>query len=109
MGRRASGERESYWRGMLARQKRSGLSVAAFCRREQISPPSFYQWRRRLANGPRSESAPQFVPVSIQPPAGADFEIRLPSGVSVVAPSGFEQAALRRLLQVVAELERGDA
>ena len=109
MGRRASSERESYWQGVVARQKRSGLSIAAFCRKEQISAPSFYQWRRRLTNGSGSEPAPQFVPVAITPPARTDFEIRLPGGVSVVAPGGFEEASLRRLLKVVAELDRDDA
>ena len=109
MGRRSSGDRESYWQGVVARQKRSGLSIAAFCREEQISPPSFYQWRRRLTNGSGSEPAPQFVPVAIQPPPRADFEIRLPGGVSVMAPVGFEEASLRRLLKVVTELDRDDA
>jgi hypothetical protein len=47
--------------------------------------------------------------VALTPPARANFEIRLPGGVSVLAPGGFEEASLRRLLKVVAELERGDA
>jgi len=38
MGRRPSEERRRYWRDVLARQRRSGLPVAAFCRRQKVSP-----------------------------------------------------------------------
>jgi transposase-like protein len=36
------------WRELVARQAQSGLSVAAFCQRESISPCSLYSWRKRL-------------------------------------------------------------
>ena len=109
MGRRASSERETYWRSVISQQKRSGLSIAAFCRKAGISERSFYSWRRRLVAQSGQAPAPQFVPISISPAAQADFEIRLPGGVSVVASSGFDESSLRRLLQVVAGLERDDA
>jgi transposase-like protein len=38
------------WRERLDRFSRSGLSIAEFCRRHQLSPPSFYLWRKRLAH-----------------------------------------------------------
>lgn len=41
-------ERESFWRGVLVRHAASGLSVTAFCRREKLSQPSFYSWRRTI-------------------------------------------------------------
>jgi len=47
--RRRDAERESFWRGALARHAASGRSVAAFCRREKLSQPSFYAWRRTIA------------------------------------------------------------
>ena len=40
------------WAQVLARFADSGLSAAAFCRREAISVASFYQWRARLAVQP---------------------------------------------------------
>ena len=49
MGRRPSEERRRYWRDLLTRGRRSGLSVAAFCRRHEVSPAAFYRWKRRLA------------------------------------------------------------
>ena len=39
-------EREAFWRGAFERQRASGLTVRAFCRREGVSEPSFYAWRR---------------------------------------------------------------
>jgi transposase-like protein len=38
------------WRERLDRFSRSGLSIAEFCRRHQLSTPSFYLWRKRLAH-----------------------------------------------------------
>ena len=39
------------WREIIERQPLSGLSIAAFCKRESVCEPSFYSWRSRLAAG----------------------------------------------------------
>ena len=36
---------EAQWCSLLSRFCESGLSVAAFCRREAVSKASFYRWR----------------------------------------------------------------
>ena len=41
--------RRRLWRQRLARFARSGKTVAAFCSAEQVSVPTFYQWKRKLA------------------------------------------------------------
>jgi len=46
------------WRELLRRQATSGLSVTEFCRRQDVSEASFYQWRKRL----RAESPPEAAP-----------------------------------------------
>lgn len=106
MGRRRSEERAVYWRGVISRQKASGQSIAAFCREEEIPPASFFSWRRRLAR--TAASTPQFVAVPIAPPS-ADFEVRLPGGVSISVPARFDESSLRRLLLAVRSMERDDA
>jgi transposase-like protein len=88
------------------------LTVAEFCRREGVSAPSFYQWRRRLFNtsaGQRSagtqerETASAFQPVLL---AGAGVvTIAWPSGVRMELPA--HQASLVQM--VVAELARSES
>jgi hypothetical protein len=36
------------WRRRIERQTVSGRSIAEFCRREKVSPPAFYAWKRKL-------------------------------------------------------------
>ena len=38
------------WSTRLERYRRSGTTLAKFCREEQVSVPSFYYWRDRLAS-----------------------------------------------------------
>jgi hypothetical protein len=47
--RKASEEKRSYWRGVLRRQRESGLSVRQFCADEELSYASFYRWKRKMA------------------------------------------------------------
>lgn len=75
---------------MLARHADSGLTIAAFCRREAISAASFYQWRTRLAA--QTHAAPArsdpatttgFVDIGTlhtRDPMPAAFELRLDLG-----------------------------
>lgn len=108
-------ERESHWREVLADQAASGLSVAAYCRRASISPPSFYAWKRRLAaahpapRGRRRRAADvdlaspsQIVPVRIEA-SGAATAVRifLPQGICLEWGGG--ETALRNALAALAE------
>jgi hypothetical protein len=40
------------WQSLLTRQRTSGLSIAAFCRKEGVSEGTFYQWQARLRAEP---------------------------------------------------------
>jgi len=44
------GERERVWREVIRDQAVSGLSISAFCRDREVSPGSFFNWRRKLAD-----------------------------------------------------------
>jgi transposase-like protein len=48
MARQVNQIRWDQWRQRIKGQRESGLSIAAFCRRENISAPGFYVWRRKL-------------------------------------------------------------
>jgi hypothetical protein len=43
------GERERGWREVIRDQASIGLSISAFCRDRKLSPASFFNWRRKLA------------------------------------------------------------
>jgi len=90
-----SGEREAYWRDVVARFRSSGLSVRAFCRREKLVETAFYFWRRTLADrdggsvtkrrptSKRALAAPAFVPLTIRRealPPTAGMSLELPGG-----------------------------
>jgi hypothetical protein len=79
---------EAEWRGLVERFEKSGLSVAAFCRRAKLPRGSFVKWRRRLAGRPGP--TPAFVewiapssaaPETAEPEAAGAFELSLPGGV----------------------------
>ena len=54
------------WRRRMTRFEEAQQSVAEFCRREGVSAPSFYQWRKRLAQRARlAEEAAGFRPVRL--------------------------------------------
>ncbi len=89
--------REVVWRERLEKQMQGPWSVAEFCRREGVSQPAFYHWRKRLrvalakAGDVRAaaSSQPRFVPVEL--PAslwGTEVRIELPGGAVVHLPQG---------------------
>ena len=111
-------DKERFWRGCIARWRSSGLSVREFCRREALSEPSFYSWRRELARReesqavPRRSSAPRlrgtpkptaFVPVHVLATHStpAAVEILLPRGRRVRVRPGFDHATLEAVLDLL--------
>ena len=85
------------WR-LLRRQ-----SVAAFCRQEGVSAPSFYQWRKRLAQRPRpAEEAGDFRPVRLVSPAAVT--VQLPGGTQLHVPTS-ERRVLRLVIDTVASAD----
>jgi hypothetical protein len=114
---RTSTESTERWRALLAEQRGSGLSIAAFCRRAGVPLSSFYAWRRKL------ERVPVFAEARIvaDSPDGsvadgldastahggprtssADaLEVRLPDGPSIVVRPGFDPLTLRALLETL--------
>ena len=92
MARISSVQLAQLWRERLERHTQAGCSVAEFCRREGVSQPAFYHWRKRLQSGPRQRTRRlssqgeklRFVPVAM--PAAllaAGVQIDLPGGAIV--------------------------
>lgn len=125
MARRASGVAAREWRERMGRWRRAGLSVSEFCRREGVSEPSFYQWRRRLQPRPAGGEAPavgeaprrpvdaqtsrrpgngealRFVELPALPslPAVAGVQVTLPSGAVVALPAHASAELIRTVIR----------
>lgn len=94
----AGAAKRQEWSRRLQRFADSDLTVVAFCNRERVSTPTFYQWRRKLGMPARSgavaggQMSPQtlrpqtFVPVQIT--QAASVRMRFPNGVELWLPQG---------------------
>jgi hypothetical protein len=116
-GPRRDADKQRLWQGRVARWRRSGLSVREFCRRESLSEPAFYAWRRELARREMSESpaagaarqgasqATRFVPVQVVAShpviQTSAIEIVLPRGRRVRVRPGFDRDALQAVLDLL--------
>src|SRR5262245_38679283 len=92
-------DREQTWRERVAGWKRSGQSVRAYCATHGLREPSFYFWRRTLAERDRGRpvpSAPAFTAVRVV--ADPVVEITLPAGLIVRVPVGTDPVAVARLV-----------
>jgi transposase-like protein len=107
--------KERRWRRLVRQQRRSGLSVRAFCEQHEVCEHSFYWWRRELADrdaaalpadkADAAAAAPLFLPVHVRPddPLPADgVEILLANGRRLRFGAGVEP---QRLAALAAALE----
>jgi hypothetical protein len=107
----------------MAEHARSGLSIAAYCRREGLKPWTFRWWRQELARRDRQaatdRAAPApgpsndlvlrsaFLPVRVvpdepkTPSETIPIEIVLPAGPTVRVTRGFDPPALDAVLDVL--------
>jgi transposase len=107
--------KERFWRRLLQQWRRSGLTIREFCADHEVSEPSFYAWRRTLAQldersagsarpVPSDAKPPVFVPLRVVPePAGMALEVVLGPGRLIRVPAGFDPATLRQLLAILEE------
>ena len=73
MAKTRRSQRRPYWQAVVKQQKRSGLSVAEFCRSHDVAEASFYAWKRRLSEGGVEASRPRrsAAPLAATPKATA--------------------------------------
>lgn len=115
--------KELVWRRLFQLWRRSDCTIRAFCVEHGVSEPSFFAWRRTIAERDRQAPAradghtsdhrddrhrqPTFVPLRVVPapatmPATA-FEVVLAGDRVVRVPAGFDPASLRQLLAILEE------
>lgn len=98
------------YEGLIARQIKSGLSVTAFAKREGVPASTLAQWKVRLAKAKPTPSPKVLLPVRVarrpamlvDPRPAAEFEVRFRSGHELRLTRGFDPAALRTLVEILA-------
>ncbi|MCE9546598.1 MAG: hypothetical protein K8T25_13910 [Planctomycetia bacterium] len=114
-------KREAFWRRVLGRQRNGGHSIRTFCRSEKLREPSFYAWRRVIAQrdaerSPRRSMSSNsrkrrrvrrptprraFVPVVLggnQPPEPAGIVLELRGGRRLLLSESMPAARLAELI-----------
>lgn len=93
------------WRELVGRQRTSGLTVEAYCRRQRLATSTFYAWRHKLA----AVEAPAFVELmpkaDVLPPrpgvGAAVIEVSVRGGVTVRVGEGFDAGLLRQIIEAL--------
>ena len=104
MGQEAKrAEARQVWAKRVEEQQASGLSAAAWCRKEKVSYSSFIYWRRRLrreeAKPGREHPAFQEIVLAGGGGSAERIEVCLPGGVSIRVPTGVDRETLRLVLE----------
>ncbi len=100
------------YKDLIARQIKSGLSMTVFAKREGVPSSTLAQWKVRLSKArPTPTPKPKaLLPVRVakrpmtlvEPLPLAEFEIRFRSGHELRLSRGFDPAALRTLVEILA-------
>lgn len=73
-------KREVFWRGVRKRYAASGLTIRAFCQREQFTESAFFAWRRTIAERDveaKLAKQPAFLPVVVDGDSRREGEITI--------------------------------
>lgn len=118
MARQADPARAEQWARRLERYAQSGGTVAAFCRAEGVSAPSFYQWKRKLSRDRAAKSgddgrydrkarqgqASAFQPVQVVGAGASNVTVRL--GDSIAVDLGGDADTIARVVEQLWDLHR---
>ena len=94
--------REDYWRERIAAQERSGLTVAQFCREQELTEQSFYLWRKRLREAKPMRFALVETGLARQGRATeSDLELVLATGERLRISTDVDVTVLRRVVEAL--------
>ena len=104
-------DRRQFWQMVMATRKESGLSVAAFCKKEGISEAAFYYWRKKLTvanskqNKRGSRSSSTFIEVAMPKDNPVSLELILSSGHTLRIGSRVDTKTLSSVLSVLRQVD----
>jgi hypothetical protein len=106
-GRARSVSKQQFWRQVLRQFDAAGQGIRQFCRARRLSEPSFYSWRRRLAQRDAASVAPSepvFLPVQVTGQRAGCIEIVLGGGRRIRLHGPVDPVALEQVLAVLSAL-----
>ena len=97
-----------FWQMVIETCKESGLSIAAFCKKEGISEASYYYWRKKLpATDPKSnrKAPPAFIEVALPQSNATVLELVLSSGNTLIINPGADDKMLSNVLSALKQAD----
>jgi len=88
----------------LSAQRTSGLSITAYCKQENISQNTFFNWRKRFPDQQLNAPTVPFLKLPFSVPAPERLDLTLPNGAKISAPLLFEVPILRNVVRMLAPL-----
>ncbi len=91
-------------------QRKSGLMIEAYCKRENISSSNWWYWRKRLLSKKISaDKSARSTPVSFLQlptlaPDAQKFDLTLPNGARISMPISCDLAFLRQTIRMLSAL-----
>ena len=85
----------------LQKQKKSGMSIHAYCRNHSLSYSTFHYWRKRWTQpeGSTAGCTPiKMKEVGIFSLGEVCFKIHLPSGIELTMPTGIHREQLAEIM-----------
>jgi len=98
-------DRHSHWQGIILQWQSSGLSQAAFCRKNKLQYQQFSKWKIRLGKGdlkPKVQEQPkaQFIEFSPQV-CQRTYEIITPGDYRIRIQGNYDPEVLSDLISIV--------
>ena len=91
-------------------QRKSGLTIASYCKREDINLSSWWYWRKRLVSRTNSDkhvtshAQVSFLQLPTQLPEPQKIDLTLPNGARVSLPLSCEPVFLRQTIRMLSGL-----
>jgi len=91
-------DRKNYWLDLMDHQAESGLSIAAFCQKHNLSRHQFYYWRKRLDQNNKSTGFIQLTPTER---SGSGVKIYFGASPYIEVAPGFDPSTLQKVMKAL--------
>ncbi len=91
---------KNYWLELMDHQAESGLTIAAFCQKHEISRHQFYYWRKRLGKNKKSNGFIRLIPDKAPE---NKIKIHLSESIIIEIQPGFDPQTLQEVVKALGD------